>query len=100
PSWERPVTGAPPLSAPVHRLRSGHALRLRAALTKKRADSPGRLRRQRLYAIAERGDRLIAATAAVFDLPLITRDPDIAAAAWILVGLLITPCRCRPLIRY
>src|ERR1700722_1618946 len=36
---------------------------------------------QRLYAIAERGDRLIAATAVVLDLPLITRDPQIAAAA-------------------
>lgn len=36
---------------------------------------------QRLYAIAERGDRLIAATAAALDLPLITRDPTIAAAA-------------------
>jgi predicted nucleic acid-binding protein len=36
---------------------------------------------QRLYAIAERGDRLIAATAATLDLPQITRDPQIAAAA-------------------
>jgi predicted nucleic acid-binding protein len=36
---------------------------------------------QRLYAIAERGDRLIAATALALDLPLITRDPDIATAA-------------------
>ncbi len=36
---------------------------------------------QRLYTIAERGDRLIAATAAALVLPLITRDPAIAAAA-------------------
>lgn len=36
---------------------------------------------EELYAIRERGDRLIAATAAVLDLPLVTRDPDIAKAA-------------------
>lgn len=36
---------------------------------------------QRLLRIPERGDRLIAATAVVLDLPLITRDPEIAAAA-------------------
>lgn len=34
-----------------------------------------------LYAIPERGDRLIAATAQVHDYPLITRNPDIASAA-------------------
>jgi PIN domain nuclease of toxin-antitoxin system len=36
---------------------------------------------QGLYAIEERGDRLIAATAVALELPLITRDPQIAAAA-------------------
>jgi PIN domain nuclease of toxin-antitoxin system len=36
---------------------------------------------QRLYSIPERGDRLIAATAVVLDLPLITRDPEIHEAA-------------------
>jgi predicted nucleic acid-binding protein len=36
---------------------------------------------QRLYAISERGDRLIAATAVALDLPLITHDPQIASAA-------------------
>jgi PIN domain nuclease of toxin-antitoxin system len=38
-------------------------------------------RAQTLYSIPERGDRLIAATAAALDLPLITRDPEIARAA-------------------
>lgn len=33
-----------------------------------------------LYAIPERGDRLIAATAVELGYPLITRDPEIAAA--------------------
>jgi PIN domain nuclease of toxin-antitoxin system len=36
-----------------------------------------------LYAIPERGDRLIAATAAVLGLPLMTREPEIAEAAGI-----------------
>lgn len=36
---------------------------------------------ERLWGIAERGDRLIAATAVMLDCPLITRDPDIAAEA-------------------
>lgn len=38
-------------------------------------------RAEELYAIPERGDRLIAATAARLGFPLITRDPEIAAAA-------------------
>jgi PIN domain nuclease of toxin-antitoxin system len=38
-------------------------------------------RAQSLYAIPERGDRLIAATAVSLDLPLITRDPEIARCA-------------------
>jgi hypothetical protein len=37
--------------------------------------------RHGLYTIAERGDRLIAATAVALDLALITRDPQLAAAA-------------------
>ena len=36
---------------------------------------------EELYGIAERGDRLIAATAAALNLPLVTRDPSIAEAA-------------------
>lgn len=39
------------------------------------------LRAERLYAIPERSDRLIAATARELDLPLITRDPEIERAA-------------------
>ena len=39
------------------------------------------LRAHSLYTIPERGDRLIAATAAVLDYPLITRDPAIGRAA-------------------
>lgn len=38
-------------------------------------------RAQTLYAIPERADRLIAATAAELDLPLVTRDPEIAKVA-------------------
>lgn len=38
------------------------------------------LRAEALYDIRERGDRLIAATAAVLDVPLITRDPEIGRA--------------------
>lgn len=37
-------------------------------------------RAHELYAIPERGDRLIAATARELGLPLITRDPEIARA--------------------
>ena len=37
-------------------------------------------RSHELYGIPERGDRLIAATAAVLNAPLITRDPEIVAA--------------------
>jgi PIN domain nuclease of toxin-antitoxin system len=39
------------------------------------------VRAHRLYAIPERGDRLIAATAATLGVPLMTRDSAIAAAA-------------------
>jgi predicted nucleic acid-binding protein len=39
------------------------------------------LRAHSLYTIPERGDRLIAATAAVLDYPLITRDPEIGRTA-------------------
>lgn len=38
-------------------------------------------RAEELYSIPERGDRLIAATALELGYPLITRDPEIAAAA-------------------
>lgn len=38
------------------------------------------VRGESLHAVAEQGDRLIAATAAVLDLPLISRDPGLAAA--------------------
>ncbi len=36
-------------------------------------------RAEELYGIPERGDRLIAATAAELDVPLVTRDPELAA---------------------
>lgn len=39
------------------------------------------LRAEDLYAIPERGDRLIAATAAHLEVPLITRDPAIGDVA-------------------
>jgi PIN domain nuclease of toxin-antitoxin system len=38
-------------------------------------------RSEELFAIPERGDRLIAATASELGVPLITRDPEIANAA-------------------
>lgn len=38
---------------------------------------------EELYAITERSDRLIAATAAHLGLPLVTRDPEIGSAAGI-----------------
>lgn len=34
-----------------------------------------------LFEIPERGDRLLAATAMALELPLMTRDPEIAACA-------------------
>lgn len=39
------------------------------------------LRAEELYAIPERADRLIAATAALLETPLITRDPEIKRVA-------------------
>lgn len=42
-------------------------------------------RSHELYAIPERGDRLIAATALHLDLPLLTRDPGIGRAAGVKV---------------
>lgn len=39
------------------------------------------LRAEQLYAIPERNDRLIAATAAELDCPLVSRDPEIRKAA-------------------
>jgi len=38
-------------------------------------------RAQNLFAISERGDRLIAATAVALDVPLMSRDAEIAACA-------------------
>lgn len=43
------------------------------------------LRAEELYDIPERGDRLIAATAAHLGLPLLTRDPEIGRAAGVRV---------------
>lgn len=43
------------------------------------------LRAEELYGIPERSDRLIAATAAELDYPLITRDPEIEATAGVRV---------------
>lgn len=43
--------------------------------------TPVVLRAETLYAIPDRGDRLIAAIAAELELPLITRDPEIARVA-------------------
>lgn len=37
------------------------------------------LRAEEFYALAERGDRLIAATAAQLECPLLSKDPDIRA---------------------
>ncbi len=39
------------------------------------------LRAEELYAIPERADRLITATAAVLETPIITRDPEIERLA-------------------
>jgi len=39
------------------------------------------IKAEEFYRIVERGDRLIAATAAVLGLPLVTRDPSIAGEA-------------------
>jgi PIN domain nuclease of toxin-antitoxin system len=39
------------------------------------------LRAQRFYQIPERGDRIAAATAGVYECPLITRDPEIGRAS-------------------
>jgi PIN domain nuclease of toxin-antitoxin system len=41
------------------------------------------LRAEELYALGDRGDRLIAATAAQLDCPLMTRDPEIRKLAGI-----------------
>ncbi len=43
------------------------------------------LHAESLYAIPERGDRLVAATAAHMDVPLLTRDAEIADAAGVRV---------------
>lgn len=70
----------------VIRLRGGFDAWLEGLLSSGRyhaADlTPGIVRRaQGRYAIPERSDRLIAATAVELDLPLVTRAPEIGAAA-------------------
>lgn len=70
----------------IVQLRSGFAAWCRALLSSPHFISVDLgveivVKAQELYAIRERGDRLIAATAVVLELPLVTRDPEIAKAA-------------------